>query len=284
MFVYKPDEFIEKGKKIHVFFSPSRQRPEPLHEHDFIEIVYITHGKCHQEIDGVLYEAKHGDMIFINYGSTHSFSSDEPFGYVNICFSPEVMAGGIITKENAFSLLSLTAFDELCTETDGAKLTFEGDERREIETVLHAMHRECEQKPTSWSAVVQSYLNILLAKMLRKTQAGVRSEEMNDTWQELSEYIDSNLEGELTLETLAKKCFYNPSYFSRVFKEKFGMSFVEYVNRKRLERAVELLTQTTLPVDEISTRVGYTNRGHFYRVFSKYIGGQPSDYRNEIKK
>jgi two-component system response regulator YesN len=69
-----------------------------------------------------------------------------------------------------------------------------------------------------------------------------------------------------------------------VFKEKFGMSFVEYVNRKRLERAVELLTQTTISVDEISTRVGYTNRGHFYRVFSKYIGGQPSDYRNEIKK
>ena len=284
MIVYKPDEFIEKGKKIHVFSSQSRKRPEPLHVHDFIEIVYITHGNCRQEIDGILYEAKHGDMIFINYGSTHSFSSDEPFGYVNICFSPEVMADSIITKENAFSLLSLTAFDELCTGTDGVKLTFEGDERREIETVLYAMHRECEQKPTSWSAVVQSYLNILLAKMLRKTQAGVRTEELGGVWQELSEYIDANLEGELTLETLAKKCFYNPSYFSRVFKEKFKMSFVEYVNRKRLERAVELLTQTSLPVDEISARVGYANRGHFYHAFAKYVGGQPSDYRSDGKK
>ena len=277
--VYKTSDLIEQGKKIHVFRSECRQRPEELHEHEFIEIVYITHGKCRQEIDGVGYDAEQGDLFFINYGSMHAFCSEEAFGYVNVCFSPEVMVDGLITKENAFSLLSLTAFNEICGNAENPKISFEGDERRQIEEILSAMHEECRTKGMAWGRVVESYFNVLIAKMLRKTQAGIRTEEMGDVWKELSSYIDANLEGDLTLEALASKCFYNPSYFSRVFKEKYRMSLVEYVNRKRLERAIELLRQTTLPIDEISARVGYSGRGHFYHAFSKYIGGQPSDYR-----
>ena len=284
MKIYRPDEFIKEGTRIHVFTNNGRLRPEVTHVHDFIELVYFTHGRSRQNVDDRIYDVKHGDMIFINYGSTHSFTAEEPFGYYNICFSPEVVANSIISKENAFSLLSLTAFNELSSGTEEAKISFSGNERVEIENILSAMYRECQSKHTAWGSVLESYLNIIITKMLRKTEAGMGSEEFGSTWNELSEYIDANLEGDLTLEVLAQKCFYNPSYFSRVFKEKFGMSFVEYVNRKRLERAVELLIKTNLPIDEISTRVGYTSRSHFYHAFSKYIGGLPSNYRSDEKK
>ena len=147
-----------------------------------------------------------------------------------------------------------------------------------------AMRRECHDKSTAWNGVVESYLNILITKMLRKTQTGMQSEVIGDVWQELSEYIDQNLGGDLTLEALAQKCFYNPSYFSRVFKEKFGMSFVEYVTRRRLERALSLLVETNSSVEEISEKVGFSSRAHFYRVFAKYVGGHPTDYREKVKK
>ena len=284
MKIYRPYEFIEQGKNIHVFVSRDRTRPEATHVHDFIEIVYMLAGKCEQTVDGRVYEASHGDLFFINYGSTHSFSSNDPISYVNICFSPEVMGDAIISRENAFALLSLTAFDEMCNGSDDAKISFFGNERKEIEDILFAMHRECRDKRTAWNGVVESYLNILITKMLRKTQTGMQSEVIGDVWQELSEYIDQNLGGDLTLEALAQKCFYNPSYFSRVFKEKFGMSFVEYVNRRRLERAVKLLTESTLSIEEIYVAVGFSSRAHFYRVFAKYVGGLPTDYREKVKK
>jgi two-component system response regulator YesN len=78
---------------------------------------------------------------------------------------------------------------------------------------------------------------------------------------------------------LAQKFFYNPSYFSRVFKEKFGMPFVEYITRKRLSYAIELLKNTELSVEEIGRRVGFSDAKGLYRAFSTYLGSTPSQYR-----
>ena len=122
--------------------------------------------------------------------------------------------------------------------------------------------------------------------MFRKVSVGIENRDIGEVWYELSEYIDKNLNSKLTVSNLAAKCFYNPSYFSRAFKEKFGVSAVEYVTRKRLERALELLRNTDMPIDEICYSSGFSERSNFYHAFSKYIGGTPSDYRigENVKK
>lgn len=285
MRIYKTSELMEQGTHIHVF-SSRRLSAEATHTHDFIEIVYITQGKCVEVIDGVRYPVGHGDLLFMNYGCTHAFETEGEFCYINICFSPEAVGRSLITAENAFSLLCLTAFDEMRRDAGGGKISFFGNERKEIEDLLHAMLKEYRAKLTSWDTVVENYLNILMTRLLRKTEQGVGQKEIGDAWQELSEYIDANLHTELSLSALAQKCFYNPSYFSRIFKEKFGMSLVEYVTRKRLDAAVRLLCDTELSVDTISRRVGFSDRSAFYHAFSRYVGGTPTEYRmlRESKK
>lgn len=281
MYVYRAEDLIEKGKSVHVFKSKTGNIIS--HTHDFIEIVYILSGKGVQSVDGKTYDVCRGDMLFINYGSVHSFSLEEGAVYVNICFFPETVGESVITPSNAFSILSLTAFNEMRCESGGGRISFFGKERAEVEDILSSMYREYREKKYSWDTVVDSYFNILITYMLRKTEAGVASEETDGVWKELAEYIDENLHSKLTLSALAGKCFYNPSYFSRVFKEKFGMSLVEYVTRKRLSYAVKLLTESELSVDEISEAAGFSDRSGFYHAFSKYIGGAPSDYRPEAK-
>ena len=284
MWVYRPEQFIEEGRTVSLFTGYRRGRPEPRHVHDFIEIIYVLEGKSRQYIDDQTYDVSHGDLLFINYGSTHAFEASQDYVYVNICFSPEVMSDGMITAENAFSLLSLTSFNEICNESTGSKMTFFGNERREVEDILLAMERESKEKQSSWTRVMENYLNILITKMLRKIEVTLKEQEVGDVWHALSDYIDSNLDAELTLATLAQKCFYNPSYFSRIFKEKFKMPLVEYVTRKRLDHAVRLLCESELSIDEISERVGFSDRSGFYRAFSKYLGGTPSEYRNANAK
>ena len=281
MYVYKAEDLIEKGKSVHVF--KSRNGNGITHTHDFIEIVYILSGKGKQFVDGKIYNVQRGDMLFINYGSVHSFELDEGSTYVNICFFPETVGENIIKSDNAFSILSLTAFNEMRCDEEGGRISFFGKERTEVEDLLSAMIREYREKKYAWDTVVGSYLNVLITYMLRKTEAGVETAEIDQVWQELALYIDENLRSKLTLSALAGKCFYNPSYFSRVFKEKFGMSLVEYVTRKRLAYAVKLLNESELSIDEISDRAGFSDRGGFYHAFSKYIGGTPSDYRPETK-
>lgn len=285
MYVYRNSDFIEKGKTIRIFRGARENNVEPPHVHEFIEIIYILKGTADQYVDDRHYAVKHGDMLFVNYGSTHSFEvSDTGMTYINICFSPEVMSNALATEKNAFSFLSLTTFNQICSDSDGARISFFGGERKEIESILFAMLEESHNKQTSWDRVVGNYFDILITKMLRKIELGLQKNEIGDIWEALSDYIDANLHADLTLGTLANKCFYNPSYFSRVFKEKFQMSLVEYVTRRRIEGAIKLLENTQLSIDEICEQMGFSDRSNFYRAFSKYVKSTPSDYRRKYLK
>lgn len=283
MKIYKTEQFFEKGKSIHVFKTRNRTGEAP-HVHEFIEIVYALSGSAVEIIDGVEYPVSRGDMFFINYGSDHAFRTEGEYEYVNICFSPETVGSRIIDQQNAFSILSLTAFNELCRDSEGGKLSFFGAERREIENILEAMLKENREKLDQSDRVLDCYMNIIITKMLRKTTLSVEAEDMDRMWRELLDYIDSNLDAKLTLSHLASKCFYNPSYFSRIFKEKFNMPLTEYISRKRAESAGRLLLESDMSVDLICSRVGFSDRSTFYHTFSKYMGCTPSEYRKRSSR
>lgn len=277
--VYRSDEWITSDCNFHIFFSDKHSKIEP-HTHDFIEIVYVMSGNAVEKVNDGEYDVKRGDLIFINYQSTHTFVPDKDFSYINICFKPETV-DSLITPDNAFALLQLTAFDELRRENDDGMVSFFGNERDEIETLFHSMLLEYRSDQPFRRTVLESYMNILLVKILRKTSADTRSGERSGAWQEIADYIDQNLGEELTLSALAQKCFYNPSYFSRVFKEHFDMSLTEYINRRRIELAKKFLSNGTMSVEEIAYRVGYSSKSSFYRVFTRLTGTTPAEYKKQ---
>ena len=255
---------------------------EEPHCHEFIEIVYVLSGAATERVDESSYEVERGDVIFINYGSHHAFEPNGDFEYANICFMPEVLSSSIITPDNALALLSLTAFDEMRKDKNGGKLSFFGDDRREIEFIIFRMIDEYGGDLTGSDRVIENYLSILLTKMLRRSLVGDPAIS-SDVWQELRNYIDENLHEELTLSAIAKKSFYNPSYFSRIFKQRFGVSFSDYLRKKRMEYAMSLLSDTELSIEEIIERVGYADRSAFYHAFSKAVGKSPAEYRASTK-
>lgn len=280
MKIYTSEQYIANGCNVGIFRSnPCSGYTEPPHRHEFIEIIYIVSGNAAQHVDDKEYEVRPGDMLFLNYGSVHKFSSKDNFSFINVCFLPELVSHAIITPDNAFALLSLTAFDEMRQNRDGGLISFSGKDCVEIENILSAMLKEYQEQQPSYERVLESYINILITKMLRKTQLGMVGQQTKDLWQELAEYIDLNPGAELTLSSLASKCFYNPSYFSRMFKQKFHISLTEYVNQKRVEYAIRLLRESDLSVDEISVQAGFGDRSTFYAVFSKITGKPPAYYR-----
>lgn len=279
MILFQADRFIGKGRSVGIF-SGRGTLPQQLHCHDFIEIVYITSGHSIQQVDDVEYTVSRGDMIFINYAANHAFRSADGFSYINICFLPEVLSGAI-TRENALALLSMTAFDELREEKNGGTISFSDQEREEVEQILQAMLRENQRSDLFAAQVMENYLHILLTKMLRRSSEGLSPS--SDLWQKLERHIADNLKDPLTLPSLAQKCFYNPSYFSRAFKQKMGCSLTAYIRSKRVEQAQQLLRSTDLSVDDIAVQVGYSDRSAFCHVFSKITGMTPSRYRTESK-
>lgn len=280
MKIYRADRLIEKGSSLHIF-THTGDEPMPAHMHDFIEIVYVRAGRAAEMVNDATYEIGRGDFTFINYGSVHEFVPREMFSYTNICFDPETLEDAI-TPENAFSLLQLTAFDEIRRESNSGVVHFTVAERTEIEALLDAMQKEYSEKRESWQTVLKSYMNILLVRMLRKITVGQSDgEEADGVWQALSDYIDRNLGGELSLSALAGKCFYNPSYFSRAFKEKFGMTLTDYIATRKVEHAVRLASDHSLSVDRIAELSGFSSKSVFYRAFLRVKGIGFSEYRRQ---
>lgn len=282
MKIYRSDFLIGKEKTVHIFRNREAREME-AHTHDFIEIVYVLEGSVDQFVDGDVYRAARGDLLFINYGATHRFVPHGTFSYVNICFNPEILAGSILTPENAFAVLQLTAFAEIRKESDNGAVSFFGDEREEIESMLSSMLREYRERKDGWKTVLESYMNVLLVRILRKMTVVPSADEPKDDgmWRELCAYIDGNLGAELSLSALAGKCFYNPSYFSRVFKERFGMPLTEYVSRRKIEQVVALSRDSALSVEAIAERAGFSSKSTMYRTFQKVKGISFSEFRKK---
>ena len=96
-------------------------------------------------------------------------------------------------------------------------------------------------------------------------------------------YILAHLEHKLSLTELAAVAQMSSSHFTRLFKCATGQAPHQYVITCRMERAKQLLTETTLPLHEIGARVGYADQSHFTALFRKYVSTTPKDYRNTTR-
>lgn len=92
-------------------------------------------------------------------------------------------------------------------------------------------------------------------------------------------YIEENYMYDISLENISKKFHFNPCYFSTLFKDVVGTTFVKYLLKLRIQKACELLLKSDKRVYEISALVGYKEVKYFNRVFKNEINVSPDEYR-----
>ena len=278
MYVYPKAQVFQENERITV--QKNIGAKENPHTHEFIEIVYILSGTGKEWIDGKEYPVSDGSLMFINYGQTHAFCADREMVYYNILLEPEAVSEKIINADNAFAILSLTAFSDFSlADTSNPFVSFSCAEREKLEYVLCEMYREYQSSDSGRATVLKSYLSILLAYIFRKMLPG--GDRADAAPSEMLRYIETHFNENLNL---AKKCFYSPKYFSRVFKERYGITVSEYIQKKRMEKGRELLEDTDCTVEEISSMVGYCDATHFYKYFKRFYGITPKEHRKNKAK
>ncbi|MDQ8735798.1 response regulator [Paenibacillus sp. LHD-38] len=123
-------------------------------------------------------------------------------------------------------------------------------------------------------SVIRQVTNTVSDKSMDKKKQSERS------MTEAKAFLDRNLYRDLSVEETATHVGLSTSYFSLLFKQTFGETFIEYVTRQRMERAKAMLAETAKSVAQIAKEVGYAERRYFTKVFMKYTGENPTDYRN----
>jgi AraC-like DNA-binding protein len=108
------------------------------------------------------------------------------------------------------------------------------------------------------------------------------TEERNRRMLRARDAMDRAFAQPLDVPTLARLAHYSPAHFSRQFRAVFGETPHRYLQRRRVERAMELLRETDRPVTEICFDIGFNSLGTFSRTFGEVVGKSPSDYRRRF--
>ena len=99
----------------------------------------------------------------------------------------------------------------------------------------------------------------------------------------IAAHMEDHYHEDLSLEVLAQVACMNKFSFCRAFKNRFGLSFLSYLNTVRLRNAAKLLEDERLNVTGIAAFVGYDNVAHFGRAFRAVYGISPTEYRRRGK-
>ncbi|MBP3627404.1 MAG: response regulator [Clostridia bacterium] len=96
--------------------------------------------------------------------------------------------------------------------------------------------------------------------------------------EEIKQFLKDNCGRQISLKSVAEKFAFNYSYLSRLFKEKIGMNFSDFMVFIRVEKAKELFAEGKYKVDEVASMVGYNRQSYFAELFKKLTGVTPSQY------
>lgn len=283
---YDTKDYIMEQENI-ALIQHSTSKKETVHTHNFIEFEYIYRGRGLQMVNGVEYHVHRGDLLFINLGDTHAFEPEGELGVIDCVVNPAFFGEEFVSSENLMDVLRMQSFCGFDEEIRSSQVRFSGEKMLEFETLLRAMLREYTDKKIGYLTVLKGYMNILLVNVFReiadKDNAGIYRK-MGKIAPEILEYIQSNYNKKLTLKEVAQKCFYNPTYFSKMFKECYHKTFTQYLNELRIQEAVKQLETTNRTVEKIGVEAGFDDKKQFYKVFKEYTGTTPKKYRDEKNK
>ncbi|MBQ6938199.1 MAG: helix-turn-helix transcriptional regulator [Clostridia bacterium] len=132
------------------------------------------------------------------------------------------------------------------------------------------------------SEKIQSVSNIagMLAKHL--LLENMLKPDFDENMQKAVAFINENLCGDLSIRSISKNINVSKSVLYKRFHACFNCTVSEYINTRRVEKSIELLTRTDLSIEEISQKVGFASASYFSKIFKKEKGVSPLNYKKRV--
>ncbi len=243
-----------------------------LHAHqDLAEILLICGGEGRFLVGETFYDVKAGDLLLYNSGVVH----DEFFSEKN----------AISAYCAAIAGLRLPGLRENALLAGGVPPLFHaGEEAEDLRLLLDMMYRYLLEDRPDCEALCHHLTLALLGRVLRLTgdARDPAEAEPKTLGRQVQAFIDGHFSEPLTLQDIGKALHVSPYYLSHVFKEASGYSPTQYLLRRRIGEAQNLLISTELPMAKIAEQVGFETQNYFNLQFSKHVGMPPGKYRESF--
>jgi two-component system response regulator YesN len=183
-------------------------------------------------------------------------------------------------------------FQQISEWFESSTLSFEEKKKNLIELVTVLKHAaayqfpngkclidDSEIKESSGSVIFLSSINIFLNDLLEQIHR-IHEIENSPAIEKACKFINDNYKNDITLEETASYCRLSSFYFSKLFKKRKKLTFIDYLTNRRIEEAKKFLLETNLSIKEISSEVGYNDPNYFTRVFKRVLSISPTSFRS----
>ncbi len=249
-----------------------------LHWHKDMELIYVKKGKGEIQMETTLFLGKPGDIFVVPPGTLHALRKAKGFSmeYENIIFEMDFLGAGAADLCAGEFLVPLAAgklLPPVCVQE-------QDEEYAALKQCLSQMEDLCESKEKGYELGVKAAVLQMIFLLIRKyPRVKEVSSPDRERLKEVLKQIERNISENLTVTEMAEFCGWSDSHFMRWFKKMTGLSFISYVNERRLAAAAEALRKSDDKILGISQEAGFANLSNFNRQFKSRYGMTPKEYR-----
>ncbi|NGP45548.1 AraC family transcriptional regulator [Bacillaceae bacterium SIJ1] len=251
----------------------------PDHVHEWCELVYIHEGEATFIIDQHVMRIKKGDLIFVPPNVIHRtrVEPDDLLTSSALYFMPT------FSQQEVINHIILVDLFIRAKRRKVFRYSLQREEQKVIESYLFTMNEEIRHMRHFWEEATSAQiiqLMIQLHRWIDTLHSGAESTPKDLLWlKAVFAYMDDHLHEPIRLEELAQQACISPVYFSKKFKQTVGITVSEFLVKKRVLKAKELLRDSNESIQTIAEMSGHHSMPYFYRTFKKQVGETPAKYR-----
>ena len=250
------------------------------HSHPYTEVYLFCEGDVDMEIAGKKHPLRAGNVLVLPPGTEHRAivrSGEVPYRRFVFWLSED-----FCRTLRAESPDYLYLFDRVQERKSYVIPMYPLDFnslRSRLFSLLEEMHTEHFGRDTQIGLHVRE-LMLGMSRTVWQRDRQQTKKRNHSSYQLITDYIQENLEGDLSLDALSRELYLSKYHIAHLFQENTGLSIHQYITKKRLAACLEAI-QGGQRINEICTRLGFLNYSSFYRAFLKEYGCAPSAYLKE---
>lgn len=251
------------------------------HCHKNVEVCMMTDGECDIVVNGETVTVRAGEMMVIFPHMIHSFHmrSRKPAHFLQIHFQPDSFSGVepevaekvkflgyMVDERSAYLFQPFSQRVRACVERICGEMNTNADEfcvplaKIYIYEMIYLLSRE----------ISQGYRRIFVIENPLVIQA--------------IQFISDHMGERISLSDVAAACQVTPRYLSTIFKDIMNITVNDYINVAKVDKAMRWLTETTLSIAEITSKLGFSSTQYFSTVFKRYTHVTPGEFKTITSK
>ncbi|MCR4673626.1 MAG: helix-turn-helix domain-containing protein [Lachnospiraceae bacterium] len=269
-------EIHHRRDDIESYHPSSEKQPIQLHHHDFYEVYYFISGNVDYLVENKTYHLHPGDLLLMSPLELHQPVFREDSGiYERIVLWID---GKKLSELSNSEISFLSCFKQSQSDTDAHLYHIKEEKQKTLQYFLDELISTTQADNKYSSLIANSLLTMLLCnfhKLASQDSNAKDHRRMSVQIANCVDYINMNLDKNLSLDLLAKECFISKQHLLRTFKEAMGFSVHQYIQKKRLLMARQYMQNGDSP-KEAAMKCGFSDYSVFYRAYRKEYGKSPS--------